>query len=291
MKNLVLVLSICISHQIALGQVIDMHMHGYDSINFYGGQPHPFTGLSSPPTIEEHMKETVEMMDKCNIEYAVICQNMEAIEPYVKADSRFIPGYADAGNKLMPITQFEQYIKEGRIKVFGEIYAIYQGTTLADPKYEPYLKVCEQYQIPVAYHCGPALSVRSGPTRRADKTDPLLIEDVLKKFPELKVYLMHAGAPHFDNTVLMMMYYPNLYVDISPLNWIHPIGEMWVEDFLKKAKKGLLLDRVMWGSDQMVWPGSIKLSIDRLNDVKYLTDKEKRMILYDNARKFLGLDK
>lgn len=44
----------------------------------------------------------------------------------------------------------------------------------------------------------------------------------------------------------------------------------------------------MFGSDQMVWPGAISRSVEFLNSMDFLTKEEKQMILYDNAKKFLG---
>ncbi len=45
----------------------------------------------------------------------------------------------------------------------------------------------------------------------------------------------------------------------------------------------------MFGSDQMVWPEAITSSISFLNSINFLTKVEKEMILYKNARKFLGI--
>jgi predicted TIM-barrel fold metal-dependent hydrolase len=62
-----------------------------------------------------------------------------------------------------------------------------------------------------------------------------------------------------------------------------------LEPFLKEAKRRRMLDRVMFGSDQMRWPEAIALAIDRVNRLEFLTLDEKQDIFYDNAAKFLGL--
>jgi predicted TIM-barrel fold metal-dependent hydrolase len=59
--------------------------------------------------------------------------------------------------------------------------------------------------------------------------------------------------------------------------------------FLKSAKEYGFLDRVMFGSDQMVWPQAISGSIDFLNSLDFLTKDEKEKIFYKNARTFLGI--
>ena len=62
-----------------------------------------------------------------------------------------------------------------------------------------------------------------------------------------------------------------------------------LEPVLTEAKRRRLLDRVMFGSDQMRWPEAIALAIDRVNRLSFLTVEEKKDIFYDNAAKFLGL--
>lgn len=45
----------------------------------------------------------------------------------------------------------------------------------------------------------------------------------------------------------------------------------------------------MFGSDQMVWPGVIERSITVIEDAPFLTDAQKRDVLYNNAARFLRL--
>ncbi|MEM9647065.1 MAG: amidohydrolase family protein [Bacteroidota bacterium] len=272
-------------------QVIDVHLHSYTSKDYWGGRTHP-TGITSPTTAEDHLKETIAEMDKNKVEYAVISGSMESISAYTTADARFIPGYMDDDN-LIPIREFEQGIKDGKIKVFGEITAVYGGTTLNDPKYAPYLELCETYDIPVAYHTGggpPMTPYRCCPNFRISYGDPFLIEDVLVKYPKLRLYLMHGGEVFFEHAVRMMSLYQQLYIDIGVLLWVDPIVKDYAIRLLKLAKEANVLDRVMFGSDQMVWPGSISASIDFLNQQDYLTAEEKHLILSGNAKRFLKIE-
>ena len=49
-------------------------------------------------------------------------------------------------------------------------------------------------------------------------------------------------------------------------------------------------DRVMFGTDQLVWPKLMELSIEVIDRASYLTPQQKRDILYNNAARFLRLD-
>ncbi len=271
-------------------QVIDMHMHSYTEKDFWVGKAR--NGFESSRTTKEHLEQTIQKMNQHKIEYAVICGTIESIDRYTKADKRFIPGYQDYEETLIPVRQFEEYIQSGKIKVFGEVMAVYKGMTLADSLYQPYLAICEKYGVPVAYHSGgsfPNAQQSGWPKYRIAFGDPFLIEDVLVKYPKLKLYLMHAGENFYENSLRMMDGYPNLYADLGVELWLHPLTKDYGTKFLKSAKEYGFLDRVMFGSDQMVWPEAISSSIDFLNAMDFLTKNEKEMILYKNAKKFLGI--
>ena len=83
--------------------------------------------------------------------------------------------------------------------------------------------------------------------------------------------------------------YPNLYADLGVEMWLHPITKDFAVKFLRSAKEYGVLDRVMFGSDQMVWPEAITSSINFLNALQFLTKAEKEMTFYKNAKKFLAL--
>jgi len=291
MKKITISLAICSLLSVALSaQVIDMHMHSYTEKDFWVGKAR--NGFESSNTTKEHLEQTIQKMNQHKIEYAVICGTLESIEKYTKADKRFIPGYQDYEDTLIPVKKFEEYVQSGKIKVFGEVMAVYKGQTLADSLYQPYLAICEKYGVPVAYHSGgsfPNAQQLGWPKYRIALGDPFLIEDVLVKYPKLKLYLMHAGENFYENTLRMMDGYPNLYADLGAELWLHPLTKDYGIKFLKSAKEYGFLDRVLFGSDQMVWPEAITSSIDFLNAMDFLTKAEKEMVLYKNAKKFLGI--
>jgi uncharacterized protein len=288
--NLVFLPIFLLLFKVAICQVIDMHMHGYTEADFRAGKAR--NGFESGKSAKEHLEQTIYEMDKNGIEYAVLCGTVETIDRYTKADKRFIPGYQDYQENLIPVKQFEEYVISGKIKVFGEVMAVYKGKTLADPIYQPYLAICEKYGIPVAYHSGgsfPDAQNLGWPKYRIYLGNPFLIEDVLVKYPKLKIYLMHAGENFYENTLRMMDGYSNLYVDLGDELWLHPMTMDFAVKFLKSAKTYGVLNRVMFGSDQMIWPSAITSSINFLNSIEFLTKDEKEMILYKNAKVFLGI--
>ena len=49
-------------------------------------------------------------------------------------------------------------------------------------------------------------------------------------------------------------------------------------------------DRVMFGTDQLIWPKLMAYSISIIQNADYLTPQQKRDILYNNAARFLRMD-
>jgi len=49
-------------------------------------------------------------------------------------------------------------------------------------------------------------------------------------------------------------------------------------------------DRVMFGTDQFMWPMLMSYSISIIQNADYLTPEQKRDILYNNAARFLRFD-
>lgn len=276
---------------LASAQVIDIHTHSYIAENYWGGRTSG-SGVPSPKSVEEHLEQTIAEMDKNNIEYAIVSGwTIEGQENYREADPRFIPGYMDEGNPL-PLNEFEELIKQGKIKVFGEITGVYYGKTLNDPMYGPYLKLCEKYDIPVLYHSGGAprmAALTCCPDFRLELGDPYLIEEVIVKYPGLRIILAHAGEVYFERAIRLMSMYEQVYAGLGVLLWIDPLLQDYAVRFLKLAQTAGVMDKVMYGSDQMVWPGGISRSIDYLNSLDFLSQEEKHLILFENARRFFKL--
>jgi uncharacterized protein len=282
------------------GKIIDIHIHSYTQSDF--GEREPAAdhyGNKGSANAEIHRMETFDAFKNWNIAKAVVSGNPESVENWVEKDSsnRIIRGILmfapnDYG---MDSVQFEQMVKDKKIEVFGEIGAYYTGTTLSDSVWQPYLRICEKYDIPVAVHTGggdPGGTYSWSPKARLKLGDPYLIEEVLVKYPRLRIYLMHAGGEEWhEHTLRLMAYYPQLYTDIAVMLWVEPNTQRTVTDFLKNVKHAGYLDRVMFGSDQMLWPYAIQKSIDFLNSLDFLTKDEKENIFYNNAARFIKLEK
>jgi uncharacterized protein len=278
-------------------KIIDMHIHSFSNSDFGESAPVKNENGEEAYSAEIHRVETFAAFEKFNIVKAMVSGNPESVENWAAndKDKRIIKGllmYTPDDYGLDSI-RFEQMIKEGKIEVFGEIAPYYEGSTLSNELWKPYLRICEKYDIPVAVHTGggpPGGTYINSPKARLALGDPYLIEDVLVNFPKLRIYIMHAGAEDWsEHTIRLMAYYHQLYADLGAMLWVEPNMQRVIREFLRNIKEAGYLNRVMFGSDQMDWPGSIEKSINFLNSLDFLTVQDKEDIFYNNAARFLQM--
>ena len=93
--------------------------------------------------------------------------------------------------------------------------------------------------------------------------------------------LAQARAPIIDMHL-------QLHGDVSTISWVLPRAAFY--DHLEALARARLGKRVMFGSDQMRWPQKIGEAIDAIERAPFLTEDQKRDILYHNAVRFLRLD-
>ena len=274
--------------------IIDMHMHAFPLD--YNGEPdipNPVTGKpSGAKSDEELMRATLAEMHHYNIVKAVMSGPLEILYRWKAEEPNIIIGgvHLDEVTSLPDIEQLWKLFIEGRLGALGELAIQYLGLSLSDSLFEPYLALAEELDIPVGIHTGlgPAETPYSCcPKFRVTYGNPVLIEEVLVKHPKLRIYLMHGGWPYLEETKAIMSVYPQVYADLATINWIIPQDEF--HEYLKDLIRAGFGKRLMFGSDQMVWPEAIGLAIVGIESADFLTEAQKRDIFYNNAARFLKI--
>ena len=87
--------------------------------------------------------------------------------------------------------------------------------------------------------------------------------------------------------IAMLFTYPQIYIDIGGNTWPYP--EEFFLGQLKRFVDAGFGKRILFGSDQMVWPELIEISIAAIENAAFLSEEQKRDILYHNAARFLRL--
>lgn len=243
----------------------------------------------SPETDDGLMRRTIEVMERRNV-YGVLSGTPQRVATWMRAaPGRFIPGHQfnAAATDVTP-DSLRTLVEEGAVQVLAEVTNQYEGLAPDDPLMEPYWEVAEQLDIPVGIHIGPGppgVIYLGADQYRARLHSPLGLESVLVRHPRLRVYVMHAGFPLIDEMLTMLYAHPQLYVGTGVIVFTRPD----FDGFLQRIVEAGHGNRVMFGSDQMVWPEVVERSIDRIQGLAFLTAGQKRDILYNNAARFLRL--
>ncbi|MFS2109218.1 amidohydrolase family protein [Sphingomonas sp. Sphisp140] len=281
--------------------IIDVHMHAYPAtMQLPNPVTNPITGAVSPiRTGADHLAACIAEMKKRNVVKGVVSGGdgdriQAAIDWHDRDPGRFVAGAGIRGSAdtpLPPLDQLRKAFADGKLKVLGEVTSQYAGFSLSDPRYDPYLALAEEFGVPVALHTGTMPAGTSFDpcctTARARLGNPELIEEALNRHPKLRLNIMHGGWPYLDDTIAMLMLYPNVNIDTGAVDWLlpRPAFHAWLRTLVESG----FSKRIMFGSDHMYWPDAIGLAIDGIESADFLTEAQKQDILHDNAMRFYKL--
>jgi uncharacterized protein len=298
--------------------VIDVHVHAMDdsgpdavpmcpnTANFTASDPGtkeaPFGWVQEectpklyPAAKGAYIKDVIAEMESLNVTAVVFGAPASVQKWRDAAPNRVIPGTSFLGagaGKYVAVDELRKHFTRDGFKVMGEIGLQYQGISPSDPSVDQYFALAEELDVPVAIHMGTGGSGRANvtrPTFRGSMGNPLLLEDLLARHPKLRVQIMHAGYPMIDNLLTLLQANSHVYVDVAGLIWSYPLKE--VNRYIERIVDAGFEDRVMFGTDQLVWPKLMAYSISIIQNADYLTPGQKRDILYNNAARFLRLDR
>lgn len=288
--------------------IIDMHLHARKG-DYKGAElpplcvsvetscAHPLVAVTGASQL---MRDTLAVMEKRNI-IGMVSGEPDTMEQWkaaapnrviVGSDLRILQGSADGRLKTRTPDELRALHANGQLDVLGEVMAQYEGIEPSDARLEPYWSLAESLDIPVAIHMGPGNPgdpYLGSPHYRARNSSALGLEETLVRHPRLRVYIMHAGYPFIADLRAVLFTYPQVYVDIAAIVGGEPRAAFY--RYLQELVEAGFGDRIMFGTDQGLWPGLIEASIDVVEQAPFLTPEQQRDILYNNAARFLRLSK
>ncbi len=274
------------------GPIIDMHMHAFPENSSFAnmlGQPMPLAlsgrVYTAPATMEEVKQETLRVMKELNITTAMLSGGRN----WPDADRNVF--WMGQGHSV-PVDELRKMHAAGNLDVIGEVAPNYQGMLPTAPVLATYYDVAEELDVPMAYHLFPGGPPGGAyimyPETRAVQAKPLLMEDILLSHPKMRIYIMHAGWPFLEDMKALMYAHPQVYVDTGVIAWILPRAEF--HSFIKGLVEAGFGKRIMFGTDQMIWPETITESVEAVNSMDFLSLEQKADIFYNNAARFMGVE-
>lgn len=156
---------------------------------------------------------------------------------------------------------------------------------------------CVDLCIPVMIHTGP----KAVSWQYMKYNNPIFVDDVATKFPELKIIISHGGYPWVEEFMAVVYSNENIGVDITFLDYIEIAFKKpgLTEETIRRLVQLIGPKRLVWGSEgpYMNLPlfGShgpeyyIKSQEFLVKRFDFLSESDKEDILGNNALRILGL--
>ena len=239
------------------------------------------------------MEETLAAMRRYNVVLAVVAGSLEQLEKWeAAAPGRIMPAEFFDQDANISLDSVRALFRTRKLAVLAEVATQYAGLSPSDTFLEPYFALAEELDIPVGIHMGPgpagtAYFLPMGRKYRATLSNPLLLEDVLLRHPRLRIYVMHAGWPMLDEMIHLLYSHPQVYADLGVIDWLIPRKEFHF--YLRRLVDAGFGKRLMFGTDQIIWPQALGIAVESIETADFLTEEERRDIFCNNAAHFFRL--
>lgn len=196
-----------------------------------------------------------------------------AAEAIAKAGDRFVGGVGYNPFRIdESLRRIETFVRDHG---FGYVYAhpMTFGVAPNDRRMYPLYAKCTELGIPVGFQVGHSAEVLPTNVGR-----PMLVDDVAREFPNLKINMSHTGWPWTGEFCSMLWRHPNVYGDISA--YFPSTLDPELLKFMDRQGR----NKIMLGTNGLDM-ARVKEDLESLP----LKDKTKERILRHNALEFLGL--
>lgn len=249
--------------------IIDSHIHIGKS---------DFCDTSSVDLIKvlcNSCEETITLMNSNNVEKAYVLPiphrfiNSQVTNTYVLESCKKYP------DRFIPFCRIDENLEENLRNGFKgvKLHLVYEDITIKDLKRQ--LQLIEDFGVPLILHAKYLGKVKQ-------------VEEILRIAPNLKLILAHMGRGHIytseqvvENAIALKKY-PNVFMDTSTVGDLKAIINVC---------EIIGFNRVLFGSDYPFgksYYGKANFYSEELSALlNALNNKEKDLIMYDNARRLV----
>jgi predicted TIM-barrel fold metal-dependent hydrolase len=132
---------------------------------------------------------------------------------------------------------------------------LYPVLSLFDPlgdEFADFYRVAEERHMVLLWHMGATPS----PQGRLSLSQPLVIEEVARRHPDLKQIMAHMGHPWQRDANVVLRKHANVYADVSA-SWARPMDGFLA---LVNAQEWGVVDKLLFGSDFPLWTPSTAIA-------------------------------
>jgi len=194
------------------------------------------------------------------------------------------------------IAELEYWAEEKGARIF-KFYPP-EDTFINDPALWPLYARAEQLGIVLDIHTG-FCWVPPGKSKHAL---PILLDDVARDFPTLKVVAFHMGYPYCDDLNMVAMGHPNVFLCLSLLvPWALSAPRKFAR-ILGESLRWVGPERIIWGTDYAGFGVQIGAAVRGLRDFQIpedmradygypeITSEDRRLIFGENLARLIGIE-
>jgi predicted TIM-barrel fold metal-dependent hydrolase len=157
--------------------------------------------------------------------------------------------------------------------------------------------LADSCSLPVFVHTGivPRDVYDGFPLYANEESNPVYLTAAIEMYPDINFNAAHWGSStrrdydFMDDVFEMMHTYENFYVDLGYTLWLNRKSKKASDEFIQRAIDEGVEHKLLFGSDEMIWPDAITGGINHIKEADYMSDSVKKQILYWNAATFLKL--
>ena len=194
------------------------------------------------------------------------------------------------------IWELEYWVKEKGARIF-KFYPP-EDTYINDPDLWPFYTKAEELRIVLDIHTGFSWV----PPGKSKYALPILLDDVARDFPELKIVAFHMGYPYCDDLNMVALGHPNVYPCLSLLiPWALSAPRKFAR-IIGEALRFVGPERIIWGTDYAGFGVQIAAAVRGLRDFQIpedmqrdygypaITDEDRRKIFGGNLARLIGIE-
>jgi predicted TIM-barrel fold metal-dependent hydrolase len=228
------------------------------------------------------LSRVIDEMDANGVEKAIITANMKSAgkgSPFDFVNARpdrfaLTAGGLDLLRPMPTLRLLESFVKDWPV-AFASVGPSFWGDGMypaSDAVYYPLYTKCCELDLPLTLNTG-----LPGPPIPGETQNPIHLDRVCVRFPELKLCMMHGADPWWDTAIRLMIKYPNL----------HLMTSAWAPKYLPESLLHYMRTRgktkVIFASDAPVL--SITRTVTEAMALD-LPDEVRDNYLYGNAQRF-----
>jgi hypothetical protein len=167
---------------------------------------------------------------------------------------------------------------------------LYPVLSLFDPmdeRFDEFYRWATAHELVLLWHMGATPSPRG----RLAISQPLVVEEVARRHPDLKQIMAHMGHPWQRDANVVLRKHKNVFADVSA-SWSRPMDGFLA---LVHAQEWGVTEKLLFGSDYPLWTPSAaiagfrELATFRAGNLPYVRDETIESILHRDALAVLGL--